>query len=94
MPYISRKYNFMYLVSIITKFYKGTGVKFVELCGSIIIWVVTQKNRAKNDKKKIILKFPLVNFANKEIQTNRIQNNIFIILNLPTINQDYKIAEK
>ena len=32
MPYISRKYNFMYVVSIITKFYKGTGVKFVELC--------------------------------------------------------------
>ena len=93
MPYISRKYNFMYVVSIITKFYKGTGEKFVELCGSIIIQVVTQKNRAKNDKK-IILKFPLVNFANKEIQTSRIQNNIFIILNLPTLNQDYKIAEK
>ena len=44
MPYISRKYNFMYVVSIITNFYKGTEEKFVEVCGSIIIWVDTNKN--------------------------------------------------
>ena len=42
MPYISRKYNFMYVVSIITN-YKGTEEK-VEVCGSIIIWVDTNKN--------------------------------------------------
>ena len=41
----------MYLVSIITKFYKGTREKFVKLCGSIIFWVGTYKNRVKNDKK-------------------------------------------
>ena len=33
-----------YVVSIITNFYKGTEEKFVEVCGSIIIWVDTNKN--------------------------------------------------